>query len=257
MKKTPGYITLHKEEIDLLERVKPQALAIYIHLRKRMNHKNQLFMSFPSQSKLAEEIGYSPKSVESVRKYAEELEKNGLIRIEKSRNPDTRVWNSNKYYFKVLEDLNNEASNPVAQKQAIASPDVLGYTSDNVNNYKEVNQRKASEDFASVAKATAQSSLAIESNDYQDNTLSTASETKVSSSSEQDYNNPPSIASEDVPKSTSSDARSGIKKNQSTKSKAESPPSYISLAPNIAELNKQIEEMSRQKVIVPSLDDLE
>lgn len=257
MKKTPGYVILEKEELDLLEKVRPQALAIYIHLRKRMNIKNGLFMSFPSQSKLAEEIGYSPESVESVRKYTEELRDAGLLKIEKSRDAKTRVWNSHKYYFVVLENTNGRATVPTAptgQEAASTSANLLGYTSGNRHNYKEVNKEETrTSDFASTANAEASSSFSKEESTSSIYKLASDSGTNVPSSSEQ-ANNQQKVVSSDAQMVTSSDTTNRTRKKSPPK--AVNPPAYQSLEPIIRQIDEEIKSLKREKSNIPSSDGL-
>lgn len=139
------YLKLRKEEMELMDKLSPQALALYYHLRKRMNNKRGDFMANPSRDTLAIELGYKSSSVKMVDKFVRELKKVGLLRVVRTRNKEKRVWNSNQYYFKVLEDLNKSIGTvDHIEKEAIGTVDPVGWVTVDHQNNKEMNKENLS-----------------------------------------------------------------------------------------------------------------
>jgi hypothetical protein len=111
-----------------------------------MNHKRGDFMVFPSQPTLCEEMGYSPRSEESIKRFSDELQRVGLLRVVRTKDKNRKRWNSKKYYFKVLEQLKfNGTSGNVVDKFKGTSNNVVSGTSDNVENVNELNEEEEKE----------------------------------------------------------------------------------------------------------------
>lgn len=127
-----GFRLFTKEEAEILDKVSPQALAVYWHLKKRINHLRGDDMAFPGGKTLLTELGYSSKSKATLTKILGELEDVGLVRVERSYNSETRRWNTNKYYL-----LGRGSSLKTPRGSSVETPRVV---SGNYHNQDEFNQ---------------------------------------------------------------------------------------------------------------------